>query len=38
VQLDFPFRGAISVSAEPFEHALSDVGAGGSAHLPAGAN
>jgi hypothetical protein len=38
VQLDFPFRGEISVSAEPFEHVLSDVGAGGSADLPAGAH
>jgi hypothetical protein len=33
VQLDFPFRGEISVSAEPFEHVLSEVAAAG----PAGA-
>jgi hypothetical protein len=38
VQLNFPFRGKISVSAEPFEHVLSEVGAGGSAHLPPGAD
>jgi hypothetical protein len=37
VQLDFPFRGEISVSAEPFEHALSEVVAGGGATAPAGA-
>jgi hypothetical protein len=30
-QLDFPFRGEISVSAEPLEHALSEVVAGGDA-------
>jgi hypothetical protein len=27
VQLDYPFRGEISVSADPFERVLSDVGA-----------
>jgi hypothetical protein len=27
VQLDYPFRGDISVSDEPFEHALSELGA-----------
>lgn len=37
-QLDFPFRGAISVSAEPFERVLAEVGAGGSASLPPGAD
>jgi hypothetical protein len=31
VQLDYPFRGEISVSAEPFERVLSEVGAGGTA-------
>jgi hypothetical protein len=38
VQLDYPFRGEISVSAEPFEQVLSEVGAGGCAHQPPGAN
>jgi hypothetical protein len=38
VQLDYPFRGEISVSVEPFEHVLSKVGAGGSAHLSPGAD
>jgi hypothetical protein len=37
VQLDYPFRGEISVSAEPFEHVLSEVGAHQGAYLPAGA-
>jgi hypothetical protein len=30
VQLDYPFRGQISVSAEPFEHALSELGPPGA--------
>jgi hypothetical protein len=38
VQLDFPFRGEISISAEPFEAVRSEVGAGGSAHQPPGAD
>ena len=37
VQLDFPFRGEISVSAEPFEHVLSEVGADRGASTPSGA-
>jgi Protein of unknown function (DUF4239) len=31
VQLDYPFRGSISVSDEPFEHALSELGNPGTA-------
>jgi hypothetical protein len=34
VQLDYPYRGEISVSAEPFEHVLSEVGADSGAGLP----
>jgi hypothetical protein len=30
VQLDYPFRGYISVSDEPFEHALSELGTPGT--------
>jgi hypothetical protein len=30
VQLDYPFRGQISVSPEPFEHALSELGQPGA--------
>jgi hypothetical protein len=37
VQLDYPFRGEISVSAEPFEHVLSELGPPQGAHPPAGA-
>jgi hypothetical protein len=37
VQLDYPFRGEISVSAEPFEHVLSEVGADRGASTPSGA-
>jgi hypothetical protein len=37
VQLDYPFRGEISVSAAPFEHVLSEMGAAGGVHLPGGA-
>jgi hypothetical protein len=36
VQLDYPFRGVISVSAEPFERVLSEIGVGESAHLRSG--
>jgi hypothetical protein len=32
VQLDYPFRGEISVSAEPFEQALSKLGESGAVH------
>jgi hypothetical protein len=32
VQLDYPFRGYISVSDEPFEHALSRLEAPGAVH------
>ena len=35
VQLDFPFRGEISVSADPFEHVLTEVRAPGNVHPPA---
>jgi hypothetical protein len=31
VQLDYPFRGYISVSDEPFEHALAELGGQGAA-------
>jgi hypothetical protein len=37
VQLDYPFRGEISVSAEPFEHLLSDLGPQPRLHRPASA-
>jgi hypothetical protein len=37
-QLDFPYRGKISIAADPFEHVLCEVGADGSAHLSAGAD
>ena len=37
VQLDYPFRGEISVSAEPFEHFLSELGPLQGAHPSAGA-
>jgi hypothetical protein len=32
VQLDYPFRGYISVSDQPFEHALSHLEAPGAVH------
>lgn len=37
VQLDFPFRGEISVSVAPFVRVLSDMGAAAGVHPPAGA-
>jgi hypothetical protein len=37
VQLDYPFRGEISVSAEPFEHVLSELGLPLGPHPPASA-
>ena len=37
VQLDYPFRGEISVSADPFTHVLSEVGADQGASTPSGA-
>jgi hypothetical protein len=37
VQLDYPFRGEISVSAEPFENVLSELGPQPQPRSPAGA-
>jgi hypothetical protein len=37
VQLDYPFRGEVSVSAEPFEHLLSELGPQADPHPSAGA-
>jgi len=37
MQLDYPFRGEISVSADPFAHVLSEVGADLGAGAPSGA-
>jgi len=37
VQLDFPFRGEISVSVAPFVRVLSEMGAAGGSHMPGGA-
>ena len=37
VQLDYPFRGEINVSAEPFEHVLSELNAELHPASPAGA-
>jgi len=37
VQLDFPFRGEISVSVAPFVRVLSEMGAAGVVHPPVGA-
>jgi hypothetical protein len=36
VQLDYPFRGQIAVSVEPFEHLLSQLGPQLDPHLPSG--
>jgi hypothetical protein len=37
VQLDYPFRGEISVSVAPFVRVLSEMGPAGGLHLTAGA-
>ena len=37
VQLDYPFRGEVSVSMEPFEHLLSELGPQPGANSSTGA-
>lgn len=36
VQLDYPFRGEVAISSEPFEHLLSQLGPQLDPHPPTG--